>query len=755
MRETAHPYKVEEGFTVAEFETANPQGLVDALHLSPYIGGLKNNLEGLIDLLSLDQNILQKQSNFPYPQLFVLTDLVLLCYPGEIYEVNNPQRPEQFYKVFETPKVAKPWTVADFGTYLVLSNGACRVQKDPSTKAYTEILNDPRFPNAEVFAAFNGQCLAGGIDNNWTGIQMESVYVPDLIRPYADEINKEILTSVDNIVPVLIDSQETLPEGQVNYVLPRLPQGYNEPIPVALVYFSVATLQSIPALPADILGRSYWIDNWIIKSGIIYFTVRGTLASGNEKLYVLQYNILTTGFTWSTTGLDLGSSWSAGLNLQIYDNSTSLILRGNDDKLPAAETYAISGALSLSTSEFLPYNATYQTALLPKVRLGLTQIVFHARNYSGSTLAAGETFGFRISLGVTILHESLNVMTNPSSWANGADRDFTYTFPVGSPALYFNYTSSDLKLEFMGKQGYTDVPWGLPNGADVTYLTTKNIDSGIITPSPASNYTITIEDDSSIALSYGLYSPDNTYIGVVSKNNILTYVSNTYRIVASLAFNQNLAINAQPSLTYSRLRVQRRYLSKAEYVIGTNSVQSLSAAWPALLNVVWIGTKAYWIDPSNKYMQEFNSSTVVTTQKSIYPGFSVYGQSSGWTLTTDGNYIYAVGGGVKCYRYNPVTDVWTQIQDLPEDLDYPTLWMYAGKVWCAAGVKVDATRTVFIYRYDTAAGTWLTLTPTLSSTERDALSYETPAPVPKVDGTEIFYVDKTNKAVKSLNMLLT
>lgn len=86
--------------------------------------------------------------SFPFPQIFVLSELILICTPTKIYEYPN----------LTTAKITVTtgclWTVADYKTYLALTNGQVMVKRDPATGLYS--LDSTR-PFGTCVSDFNGQ----------------------------------------------------------------------------------------------------------------------------------------------------------------------------------------------------------------------------------------------------------------------------------------------------------------------------------------------------------------------------------------------------------------------------------------------------------------------------------------------------------------------------------------------------------------------------------------------------------------------
>ncbi len=108
---------------------------------------------------------------FPFPQIFVLSQLILICTKDEIYEYADG------ILVLKLGSLSSinTWDVADFKTYLYLTNGQLTVTRDPTTGVYAI---DTDLPFAACVCDYNGQVLigspnidlgvfySGGVDDN-------------------------------------------------------------------------------------------------------------------------------------------------------------------------------------------------------------------------------------------------------------------------------------------------------------------------------------------------------------------------------------------------------------------------------------------------------------------------------------------------------------------------------------------------------------------------------------------------------------
>lgn len=92
---------------------------------------------------------------FPYPQIFVLTNMIIVCSSTKIYEWTG--------SLVEKLEVAagSSWAVAAFFEYAYLSNGKVAVVRNPDDKTYSIVTS---LPIASSICDFNGQTIIGAPD---------------------------------------------------------------------------------------------------------------------------------------------------------------------------------------------------------------------------------------------------------------------------------------------------------------------------------------------------------------------------------------------------------------------------------------------------------------------------------------------------------------------------------------------------------------------------------------------------------------
>jgi hypothetical protein len=96
---------------------------------------------------------------YPFPQVFVLSRLVLYCTQTKIFEMNYATR-ALTEKI--TVTAGGLWSVVDFVTVVYLSNGVVSVYKDADSGVYTLGAEPLRFPVANAICNYNGQVIVGG-----------------------------------------------------------------------------------------------------------------------------------------------------------------------------------------------------------------------------------------------------------------------------------------------------------------------------------------------------------------------------------------------------------------------------------------------------------------------------------------------------------------------------------------------------------------------------------------------------------------
>jgi hypothetical protein len=93
---------------------------------------------------------------FPYPQIFVFTNVIIICSSTKIYEWVSSALVEKLEVA-----AGSTWCALDFVEYIYLSNGTVAVERDALDKTYSETTD---LPTAMAAANFNGQAILGSPD---------------------------------------------------------------------------------------------------------------------------------------------------------------------------------------------------------------------------------------------------------------------------------------------------------------------------------------------------------------------------------------------------------------------------------------------------------------------------------------------------------------------------------------------------------------------------------------------------------------
>ena len=94
---------------------------------------------------------------FPFPQLFVFTNLIIVCGRLKIYELVSGS----LFLKYTASTSGSTWTAVDFYNYVYLSNGREAVVRNPDTGVYSI---SSTLPKAMSICNFNGQVIIGAPD---------------------------------------------------------------------------------------------------------------------------------------------------------------------------------------------------------------------------------------------------------------------------------------------------------------------------------------------------------------------------------------------------------------------------------------------------------------------------------------------------------------------------------------------------------------------------------------------------------------
>lgn len=109
--------------------------------------GVDNVLQVIDQLTRIDTSALTV--SFPYPQLFVFTNIIIVCTSTGIYEWSGSALVSKL-----TVTAGSTWSAVDFWDYIYMTNGTVVVERNPVTKAYA--LNTT-LPKGMSLCNYNGQ----------------------------------------------------------------------------------------------------------------------------------------------------------------------------------------------------------------------------------------------------------------------------------------------------------------------------------------------------------------------------------------------------------------------------------------------------------------------------------------------------------------------------------------------------------------------------------------------------------------------
>lgn len=114
--------------------------------------GKDGTLSALDELTRIDTSVITDA--FPYPQIFVLTNMIIVCSSTKIYEWTGALVEKL------TVAAGSTWAVVDFYDYVYMSNGTVAVVRDYNTGIYAETTD---LPIASSVANFNGQVIVSAL----------------------------------------------------------------------------------------------------------------------------------------------------------------------------------------------------------------------------------------------------------------------------------------------------------------------------------------------------------------------------------------------------------------------------------------------------------------------------------------------------------------------------------------------------------------------------------------------------------------
>ena len=116
--------------------------------------GRDNVLQTLEELTRIDTSVITDA--YPFPQLFLFTNLIIVCSSTKIYEYVGGSLVEKL-----TVTAGSTWSAIDLYDFIYMSNGAVAVLRDAGDKTYSISTDQPK---AMAVCNFNGQVLVGAPD---------------------------------------------------------------------------------------------------------------------------------------------------------------------------------------------------------------------------------------------------------------------------------------------------------------------------------------------------------------------------------------------------------------------------------------------------------------------------------------------------------------------------------------------------------------------------------------------------------------
>lgn len=116
-----------------------------------------NVIHALEDISMYQLDLVELSVSFPYPQVFVLTQETLVCTLDKIYKYADDEL-ELLIGVGITP--GSTWTVADYGAYVILTNGNTLVVKNATSGVYSAYTACD-IPQCLCLCDVNGQLIIG------------------------------------------------------------------------------------------------------------------------------------------------------------------------------------------------------------------------------------------------------------------------------------------------------------------------------------------------------------------------------------------------------------------------------------------------------------------------------------------------------------------------------------------------------------------------------------------------------------------
>lgn len=143
---------IQRGLRPTLLNPRNSQYLVECTGLFPEDGVLRV----LPDYPLLDTSSIT--ATFPYPQVFILSYVTLAFTESKIYELVGSSWVLRF--TVDTEDIGDMWSLCDFGTYIMMTNGVIVATRNPSDSTITKLM-DGTVPAANSVCEIGGQVILG------------------------------------------------------------------------------------------------------------------------------------------------------------------------------------------------------------------------------------------------------------------------------------------------------------------------------------------------------------------------------------------------------------------------------------------------------------------------------------------------------------------------------------------------------------------------------------------------------------------
>lgn len=121
----------------------------------------ENNI--LRTLTLMDDFGAELDCDWPFPQMFTLQGITLVCTPTVIYDYNDGSLVE----LFVADAAGTTWSVGDFWPYVIMTNGLYIVQRNPETGVWGAS-ESCDIPFCVCLCEANGQIIMGGPETRIT-----------------------------------------------------------------------------------------------------------------------------------------------------------------------------------------------------------------------------------------------------------------------------------------------------------------------------------------------------------------------------------------------------------------------------------------------------------------------------------------------------------------------------------------------------------------------------------------------------------